>query len=96
MKIFTALTSKEHASHVNSEDDRVVFRHPKVNNCDECIQVAKEAVRLGQWKDEQAKHAWTLVRLSSERLGLGFRSVLESDFGDGHTMLEKCIEAEDW
>jgi hypothetical protein len=96
MKIFSALTNQGHSRHLSDQEDKAGFSYPKPCSFDECIQAAKTAVRYGQWRDGQARLVWEMIKIACREIGVSFQAVLESDYGDGATILEKCMEARDW
>jgi hypothetical protein len=92
MKIFSSLHKTSEAQ--NSAETKILQARPK--NLDECIQLAKEVSSYSQWKDPHAEAVWKHIVGACQIFDLDIRQVVESELANGDSVLENCIQAQDW
>jgi hypothetical protein len=79
---------------LTDRDDHLLQIKPK--NISECINLAKEAIDLGRFKERRSKTLWLNIISASRRLNIELRQVVEARLSDGKTILETCIKIQDW
>jgi hypothetical protein len=58
--------------------------------------LAKEAIDLGRFKDRRSKTLWLNIINASRSLNIELRKIVEARLADGKTVLETCIDIQDW
>lgn len=90
--IFPSL-NKGYAKQVDYEDRLL---HVKPKNFSECVALAKQAVELSRFKDKRSKQLWLHIIKTSQSLHLDLKQLVEVYISNEKTILEACIDAQDW
>lgn len=90
--IFPSL-NRGYAKQVDYED-QLLQTTPK--DFKECAALAKEAVELSRFKDARSKQLWLHVLKIARGLKLDLKELFEVRISDGRTILQACIDAQDW
>jgi hypothetical protein len=93
VKTFFPSLNKGYVKHFDHEDHLLNVTPRDLNGC---IALAKEAVELSRFKDKRSKQLWKHVIDAARSLNVDFRVVAETRLATGKTILETCIEVQDW